>query len=79
MNTANHEAAVVAPQLFTVEQFSAAEPAFKEGSLRWLIFNRDSNGLEESGALIRVGRRVLIDRSKFLSWLMAQQGRARAA
>jgi hypothetical protein len=68
-----------ASQIFTVEQFAAAEPAFKESSIRWLIFNRDRNGLEQSGALIRVGRRVLIDRQKFLGWLMAQQQSARAA
>lgn len=70
--------AEASPQLFTVEQFSAAEPAFKESSLRWLIFNRERNGLEESGAIIRVGRRILLDRQKFLVWLFNQQARRAA-
>jgi len=72
------KSAEASQQLFTVQQFSEAEPAFKESSLRWLIFNRDSNGLEGSGALIRVGKRILIDRQKFLGWLLSQQSRKAA-
>jgi len=36
------------------------------------------NGLEESGAIVRIGRRILIDEAKFFSWL-AQQQRRKAA
>lgn len=53
-----------------------------QGGLRHLIFHAKSrknsrgevisgNGLD--AALIRVGRRVLIDESKFFEWLYAQQ------
>lgn len=66
-------------ELHTIEQLCDRERAFRIGGVRWMVFNRDSNGLEKSGALIRVGRRVLIDRPKFLAWLMAQQHRERAA
>ncbi|MCC7487283.1 MAG: hypothetical protein IT529_20095 [Burkholderiales bacterium] len=51
----------------TVRQLSERFPAFSEPSLRWLIFNSQSNGLAQ--ALVRVGRRVLIDEEKFTAWL----------
>ena len=78
MNTASPEAAVVTPQLFTVEQFCQREPAFKVGGVRWLIF-KDAASLESAGALVRLGRRVLIDRPKFFGWIDAQQRTTRAA
>ncbi|MHB1174047.1 MAG: hypothetical protein ACYCZJ_02840 [Sulfuriferula sp.] len=70
------------PVLLTVRQFSEAHPAFPQGSLRNLIFLAESrkttkgtitgNGLD--GALVRIGRKVLIDESKFFQWIDAQQG-----
>lgn len=54
--------------LYSVAQFCTKEPAFKQGGIRWYIFNGKRNGLEASGAIVRVGRRVLIDRPAFLAW-----------
>jgi len=51
----------------TVRQLSKKYPAFSEPSLRWQIFTAESNGLE--AAIVRIGRRVLIDEDKFVSWL----------
>jgi hypothetical protein len=65
--------------LLTVEQFSAKEPAFSQSSVRWLIFNSKGNGLEASGALVRLGRRVLIDREKFFAWVQSRQRTSVAA
>ena len=59
----------------SVRQFSDRNPAFSQGALRYLIFNAKSNGLQNSGALVRLGRRVLIDESKFFKWLDDQQDR----
>lgn len=69
--------------LLTVRQFAEKHPAFSQGSLRNLIFLSESrasskgkipgNGLDV--ALVRVGRKVLIDEAKFFSWIDAQQGR----
>lgn len=64
--------------LLTVRQFSERHPAFPESGLRYLIFNakprtRSSgdnipgNGLEESGAIVRLGRKVLLDEQRFES------------
>ena len=62
--------------LFTVKQLADTERAFSEASIRWLLFQSSSNGLDESGALVRLGRRVLIDRQKFLIWLVSNGARA---
>ena len=75
--------------LFPVKQFSARRPAWSPQALRNLILNAEDrltsrgarvpgNGLAEAGAIIRVGRRVLIDEQAFFRWIAAaQQKRAR--
>ena len=70
------------PTYYTVEQFSLNNPAFTQSSLRNLIFKSDErlssngviagNGLSQAGAIIRVGRKVLINESKFYAWLEEQ-------
>ena len=56
----------------TVKQFCHDNPAFSEGGVRWQIFNENTNGLKESGAIVRMGRKVLIDEDKFHEWLVIQ-------
>lgn len=55
--------------LYTVKQFSEAEPAFSEGGLRWLIFNEESNGMKAAGAFPKCGGKRLIHRENFLKQL----------
>lgn len=70
------------PTLLTVRQFSERHRAFTESSLRWLIFQakpRISSRGEMPGnglqcALVRLGRRLLIDEAAFFAWLEQQQG-----
>ena len=59
-------------QLSNVSQFVAKNQAFTNGGVRALIFNEHSNGLAESGAIIRIGRKVLIDEAKFFAWVESQ-------
>jgi len=70
--------------LLTVKEFSKRHSAFPEAGLRSYIFNASDrfsssgeiisgNKLGESGALIRVGRKVLLDEAKFFEWLDHQQ------
>ena len=66
--------------LLTVKQFSDKHQAFSQGSLRFQIFNASprktslgeipGNGLD--AALLRLGRKVLIDESKFFNWIEQQ-------
>jgi len=53
--------------LRTIKQLARENPAFTEASLRWLVFNARHNGLDT--AIVRVGRRVLIDVQKLDVWL----------
>jgi hypothetical protein len=62
-------------EIVTLKQFSRENPAWSESSLRWLRFNQSSNGLESAGAFIEQGRRVLLDKPAFFSWV--RQGRKR--
>ena len=57
----------------TVNQFTAKHTAFNLGGLRSLIFNEHQNGLAKSGAIVRIGRKVLIDESLFMGWVQSQQ------
>jgi len=59
--------------LLTVRQFSEKHRAFSPGGLRFLIFNAGSNGLKKSQALLRLGRRVLIDEERFFNWIEQNQ------
>lgn len=67
--------------LLTVRQCSDKHPAFTQGAIRNLVFlaeNRKTskgtikgNGLDI--ALVRIGRKLLIDEAKFFEWIDAQQ------
>ena len=72
------------PMYCTVAQFSERNPAFTEPALRNLIFHASprhssrgeipGNGLIESGAIVRLGRKVLIHEGRFFSWVDEQRG-----
>ena len=57
------------PSLSTVKQFCQKYPAFTPGGMRHRIFFAATNGLNKVGAILRNGRRVLIDEDKFFQWL----------
>lgn len=72
--------------LFTVDEFVEL-PEFDyltAGALRHLIFNGKprygangqtipGNGLIEAGAIVRIGRKILIDAGKFRQWVISQR------
>lgn len=64
--------------LLTVKQLADKHPAFPQGGIRWQIFNEQANGLAKSGAVIRVGRKVLIDEARYFDWLDSLNRRAAA-
>ena len=45
-----------------------------ENGLRWQIFKEETNGLKRSGAVVRVGRKVLINVDRYFQWIDSQQG-----
>ena len=62
----------------SIAQFSA-DSAFTENQVRWWIFNAAKNGLADSAAIVRMGRRVYIDIDAFDRWIDAQQTKQVAA
>jgi hypothetical protein len=58
----------------TVKQFCQRHHAFTPGGIRHEIFNEDKNGLKESGAIIRNGRKILINEQKYFARLEAKKG-----
>ncbi|WGS85835.1 hypothetical protein [Methylomonas sp. UP202] len=72
MNQQQNKAVQTAIIYSTVNQFAAKHPAFTKGGLRALIFNENTNGIAKAGAVVRLGRKVLIDETKFFAWVASQ-------
>ncbi|MBI3375005.1 MAG: hypothetical protein HY017_25060 [Betaproteobacteria bacterium] len=75
--------------LLTLAQFGERHPAFPPPVMRPHILNAEDrlnsrgepisgNGLAEAGAIVRIGRRVLIDEQAFFRWIAEQQKRPKA-
>ncbi len=62
---------MISERLRTLRQLAERNPAFTEGALRWHVFNSKHNGLD--CAIVRVGRRVLIDEAEFSRWLESKR------
>lgn len=45
----------------------------KESTIRYWIFHADENGFNK--AIVRVGRRILIDEEAFFQWIQNNQGK----
>lgn len=73
-NTANVEPTpqgmedIVTPDNFVQEN----SDVLSKSQMRWLIRQRGSNGLKESKAIILIGRRFYLQRSKFIKWFASK-------
>jgi len=54
--------------LINTEELNAKYPKLK-ASIRYWIDARHKNGLQASGAITKISRRIYIDEAKFLQWL----------
>ncbi len=52
----------------TVQTLASAEPGLNEGGIRWTIFQHKS-ALAEAGAIFFSGKKLLIDRDRFVAFL----------
>ncbi len=67
-----HTATIKLDELFTVEQLAQAYPQLLTvPGLRWQLRHRDTNGL--GAACVRIGKKLLISKPAYESWL-AQRG-----
>lgn len=51
----------------TVAQLSERYPAFSQGSIRWLIFNGETNGFKK--VVRKIGRKVILNLRQFQNFL----------
>ncbi len=56
-----------AKSYLTVKQVPERYPAFTENSIRWAIFNKETNGFKK--CVRKVGRKVLIIEDEFVQWI----------
>lgn len=56
--------------IHTVQTLAATEPAFNEGGIRWTIFQHKQD-LIDYGAIFYSGKKLLIDREKYIEYLKA--------
>lgn len=54
--------------LKTIQQFCTDNKAFTQGGMRSLVFYRGDEAVKV-GAIVRFGRRILIDEGVFLDWV----------
>ncbi len=74
MQNQNTESNIATAYIYsTVNQFCERHPAFTKGGMRHNIFHGSTNGLKESGAIVRNGRKILINEPKWFAWLESQQ------
>ena len=59
----------------TIKQFCERNPAFTQGGIRHNIFFEETNGLKESGAIVRNGGRILIHEERFFAWIETRSGK----
>jgi len=64
----------------TTEYPSKVRPdLFNNGQVNWLIKKRHANGLEDSGAVIKIGRTLYLHWPKFVGWFMNRNTAGRAS
>ena len=61
-------------RLRTITQFCEDNPAFRPGGIRWQIYKSNQNGLQHSGAIVRIGRRVYVDEDRYFDWVDRANG-----
>ena len=54
--------------IHSVQTLAASEPALNEGGIRWTIFQHKQD-LIDYGAIFYSGKKLLIDREKFIEYL----------
>jgi hypothetical protein len=68
MNTSPIPATAVSGDLYTINQYIEKRPCFTNGGLRYAIFHAGEE-LEQVGAIVRFGRKILIDDDRFMSYI----------
>lgn len=67
-------------QQTTLDNVCSPETLVKENpelltnsQINWLIKTRHKNGLSETGAILKISRKIYINKSMFIDWFMQQK------
>ena len=61
-------------QITTPTQLAQENPnLFTQTQINWLLKTRHKNGLTESGAVLKISRKLYINRSLFMDWFLSQK------
>jgi hypothetical protein len=75
MNHQTEQHPVTLDDIFSVEALAASAPnALTVETLRWQLRHREVNGL--SSACVRIGKKLLISKSRYEQWLGSRMGAA---
>lgn len=78
MQVTDTQAAIELRDLRDIEALAAeSSDVLSVSTLRWQLRHRDTNGL--AAACVRVGKRLLISKSRYERWLATQTEAGRAA
>jgi hypothetical protein len=70
-----HRTTIPLEDLFTIEKLVAAYPGVVTADmLRWQLRHRETNGL--ATACVRMGKRLMIVKSRYEGWLASRAGAA---
>jgi len=60
--------------IYTPAMFAKEHPQIlTEPQVNWLIKTRHKNGLSEIGAVLKISRKIYINKPLFLDWLLKQK------
>jgi hypothetical protein len=66
------------PTLLTVKQFCAKHTAFPPGGVRHRL-ERQRESLENAGAVVQLGKKILIHEAKFFEWIVSGAAKNKTA
>lgn len=67
--------AIALDDLYSIEDMAKQHEALSPATLRWQLRNREQNGL--APAVVKLGKRLLISKTRYEHWLSTQSGEGR--
>lgn len=58
--------------ILPAEEVHARHPHIPVSTLRWQGHQRKLNGAEDAGAFLMVGKKLMVNMPKYMSWLLKQ-------
>jgi len=60
-------------EFILADDLAPTYPSFNKGQIKYLIRTRKTNGLSESGAILKIQRKLYVHKGKFAAWMLSKQ------